>query len=329
MKEVFVSRNYRHPFTASSKAKIDAEEIVARMGFKNIGLPTRTFNFWLWGKLWDLTSEFVGKRRMPTGGTVFLQYPSDDILPMIAKAKEKGNRVIVLIHDINSLRFDVADNELDFLNDVDHAILHNRNMAQLISARYPRLSVQTLGIFDYLHANLSTYRHNGEYRLIFAGNLKKSLFLDKLHDLPVNINLYGVGGDRIRQTDRIVYKGCFHPNELGRHLEGDFGLVWDGDSIDTCEGVLGSYLKFISPHKMSMYLSSGLPVIVWDKSAMAEIVEENGAGFAVSSLRKIPERLQALSQEGYCEMKRKAVALANDLDNGAFLTAAMRRCLGQ
>ncbi len=32
------------------------------------------------------------------------------------------------------------------------------------------------------------------------------------------------------------------PDELPAALEGGFGLVWDGDSAETCSGVFGEYL---------------------------------------------------------------------------------------
>ena len=41
-----------------------------------------------------------------------------------------------------------------------------------------------------------------------------------------------------------TYFGSFLPDELPVALEGGFGLVWDGDSAETCSGVFGEYLRF-------------------------------------------------------------------------------------
>lgn len=327
MNKVYISRNYRHPFTASSKAKTDGEEIAAGLGFRNIGLPRRSFGFWPLAKAWDAMSHALGKLRMPSGGTVFLQYPSDGIESLVETARKKGNRTIVLLHDINSIRFNEPANELDFLHDADHVIVHSERMARLVGERYPDTDVQVLGMFDYLHAAKSTYRHDGIYRIIFAGNLGKSSFLSRLKDTGLYVNLYGVGVGKHTLTDSIIYKGCFPPDELGSHLEGDFGLVWDGDSLESCEGVLGNYLKIIAPHKMSMYLSSGIPVIVWDGSAMRDIVVENNIGIAVTSLAMLPDMFGSLSLDKYAAMKENAVRFAARLGCGAFLTDALRRCM--
>ena len=41
----------------------------------------------------------------------------------------------------------------------------------------------------------------------------------------------------------IIHKGVFKPEELPRVLDGSYGLVWDGDSLDECSGNIGEYLK--------------------------------------------------------------------------------------
>ena len=72
------------------------------------------------------------------------------------------------------------------------------------------------------------------YSCIIAGNLdkQKSAYV---YELPKDIafDLYGpnytgqAGGN-------ICYHGSFPPAELPYELEGNFGLVWDGISVDTC-----------------------------------------------------------------------------------------------
>ena len=42
--------------------------------------------------------------------------------------------------------------------------------------------------------------------------------------------------------NKYEYKGVFKPDIIG-HLEGSWGLVWDGDSTETRSGTWGSYLK--------------------------------------------------------------------------------------
>ena len=58
-------------------------------------------------------------------------------------------------------------------------------------------------------------------------------------------------------------------------MDQNFGLVWDGTSLDGCNGRYGEYLKFNNPHKTSLYLSCGIPVIIWKEAALADFVEEH------------------------------------------------------
>ena len=72
----------------------------------------------------------------------------------------------------------------------------------------------------------------------------------------------------------VKYCGQYKPEELPEKLEGGFGLVWDGDDLGACTGVFGEYMKYNNPHKTSLYLASGLPVIIWEKAAMAKYIEK-------------------------------------------------------
>ena len=105
---------------------------------------------------------------------------------------------------------------------------------------------------------------------------------------------------------RITYGGAFQADDLIDHMSGSYGLLWDGPSPDTCAGPYGSYMRVNTPHRISLFLACGIPVIVWDQSAMAPLVLEHGIGFAVSALGEIPAKRMEISDEQYDEMAKKA-----------------------
>lgn len=105
---------------------------------------------------------------------------------------------------------------------------------------------------------------------------------------------------------RITYGGAFQADDLIDHMKGSYGLLWDGPSPDTCAGPFGSYLRVNTPHRISLFLACGIPVIVWDQSAMAPLVLEHDLGFAVSSLEEIPAKRRDISAVQYEEMAKKA-----------------------
>lgn len=74
--------------------------------------------------------------------------------------------------------------------------------------------------------------------------------------------------------------------------------MWDGDGINGCSGNTGEYLRYNNPHKLSLYMVSGLPVVIWSKAAEAEFVINNNVGVVVDDINdfndvfdKIDEKL--------------------------------------
>ena len=327
MKKVYISKNYRNPYTASSKAKLDVEEIIKSVGFKNIGLPCRNFASTALGRTWTYVSIKLGISRLPYKGYVILQHPTYKIENLVKKAKNQHNTIIIIIHDINYLRNTGNEEELNYLKDVSYVIVHSEPMKRYIETHFPGPKVVVLGIFDYLNSNLTHYKHGDEYQIAFAGNLEKSEFIHNLPKIPIKFNLYGIGGDKIPHADNISYKGLFHPSKLGENIEGDFGLVWDGNDVGNCTGSLGEYLKVISPHKLSMYLSAGIPVIVWKEAAVAHFVEERNVGISINTLEELPDIINKISREQYFHMKEMSLKIASLLKNGYFLKTAVSKCL--
>ena len=133
------------------------------------------------------------------------------------------------------------------------------------------------------------------------------------------------GGYKDDGRDNVVYNGSFSPEELVSHLEGSFGLVWDGISAETCAGAFGEYLRINNPHKLSLYLAAGLPVIIWKEAALAPFVAENKVGFAVSSLYEIRDVVDRLPDNEYQTMKENAKQIGLHLRKGQYLLTALSK----
>ena len=69
--------------------------------------------------------------------------------------------------------------------------------------------------------------------------------LDTIERGNFYLDLYGVDfhSDQIKNQDDTLlnYKGVFPADEVIVHVEGDFGLVWYGESLDSCDGKVGQY----------------------------------------------------------------------------------------
>lgn len=218
--------------------------------------------------------------------------------------------------------------ESGLLGAADGIIAHNPIMKSvLVNKGVAEDKIVSLGIFDYLIPNFQEKSGlTKDQPIIVAGNLaqEKAGYLYSLPEEPA-YNLYGVGFDESRALANETYFGSFLPDELPAALEGGFGLVWDGDSAETCSGVFGEYLRYNNSHKASLYLAAGFPVVVWEESALAHFVIDKQCGLVVSSLSDLKENLDTLSEEQYKEMLENAKQIGSKLRQGQYLRTALSK----
>ena len=283
-------------------------------------------------------------KRLQNGDTLYIQFPP--ILHTVFYAnciktlKKRGVRIILIIHDLEILRWKKKANikisekirfdieEKSVLLSADGIIAHNEKMKQLLTELGVRADrIVCLGIFDYLIPGYSE-RTRGQQRtfkdgpILIAGNLAGHK-AGYIYDLPedVSFELFGTNYEGT-SADNISYRGSVPPEELPFLLEGSFGLVWDGNTSTTCSGVYGEYLSYNNPHKTSLYLASGFPVIIWDKAALSDFVLENNCGITVSSLDEIGQKIAALTDNDYRELCRNAARVGHFLRNGTHTRSA-------
>ena len=145
-------------------------------------------------------------------------------------------------------------------------------------------------------------------------------------DPGVKFNIYGpdVEEQFIENLD-YDYKGAFLPEEIPARIEGSFGLVWEGNCLDTCDGNWGEYLRINNPNKLSMYLAAGIPIIIWSGAALAEFVTKYGLGITVDSIYDIKNAIDKVSQEEYEGMIENIRPFTNAVKNGKFFDKAIER----
>lgn len=238
---------------------------------------------------------------------------------------------ILLIHDIDSLRNQLSmkdiDREIEIFNLFDYVISHNTKMTSWLEKNGCKSKIVNLEIFDYLTLNKIDIMKKRENAIAFAGNLSqdKSGFLYQSTLNHINLNAYGSNFKDL-SLQHINYKGSFSAELLPEILNEKYGLIWDGKSIENCDGLFGEYLKYNNPHKTSLYLVSGLPVIVWDKAAIASFIENNGLGFSIQSINEIEEKLKNISKEDYLIMLNNVYKISEKLQQGYFLKKALNEC---
>ena len=323
LKETYVKANHAGP-----KARMDAEAIMVDVGFEEYYL-----------------SESRKNNVLNKNDIIVLQFPLlwKSLKKQIRMRflKKKNFKAYLLIHDIESLRNKKIKTFSDFkhsiiyylqnktvLERVNGIIAHNDKMkSELVKMGINKEKIISLEIFDYLIPNFIEDKNYDKDKILLAGNfdIRKTKYARILPEKP-DFEIYGINFENNNLPNNVHYKGSFSPEELPNHLKGGFGLVWDGDSSDTCSGMYGEYLKINNPHKASLYLASNFPIIVWRQSALADFVIRNNCGIIIDSLYEIAGILESMNEEKYQQLIDNCKKIGEKIRQGDYLKKALEEC---
>ncbi len=249
---------------------------------------------------------------------------------MLHMVRWKGARTAAIVHDLDSLRLLNGDaarwSDQVLLPAFDRLIVHTERMRDyLVAQGIPAEKMTVLGQFDYDTPALMPERKK-TMEVCFAGNLRKdkAAWLYALPRTKLTWHLWGEGWKGKKNRTDFVLHGTAKPEALPGLLEGSFGVVWDGPSVASCRGAYGAYMMLNAPHKLSLYLAAGMPVVVWSGSAQADWVRETGVGLALDHLTDLPHVMAALSDQAYADMVRAARQQGSELRRGQRLQAALQ-----
>ena len=335
----YLSRNYRGLSSAGNKAKTDIEQIMSDMSFKNVGLKQTVYS----NKMLAFVVTLLGVLKSPfclhKGDVLVLQYPLKKYYEFVCNmAHLRGAKVVTVIHDLGSFRRHKLSvvREIQRLNHSDYIIAHNDKMKQWLEEQGCKAELGTLEIFDYLSTSVvgvpSDVRR--PFRILYAGGLhpRKNAFLYEIGTYAgpsFRFNLYGAGFelDKAKGKEHFTYMGFVKSDDLISTAQGDFGLVWDGSSISTCAGDWGEYLQYNNPHKTSLYIRCGLPVIIWSKAALASFVREHKIGLCVDSLEDLDAVLSDLTLQQYAEKQKNVIGISRKLQGGEYFSSAVIKAI--
>ncbi|HBR6881502.1 beta-1,6-galactofuranosyltransferase [Klebsiella pneumoniae] len=331
IKYYFLNELNFHGRNAGFKARVDALTVFSsNTGVQVVNIP-------LWGGVWSRLKNTISflnfiLLKLKSTDVLFIQYPFPkpfiDMLTFIIK--HRNIKLCLLIHDVDIFRGQGHNKDFKNLTCASFLISHNERMSvQLnnVGVTTPKINLQ---IFDYILKDKRKILVGGENsklnNIIYCGNLdrNKSGFIYSWGKGNLNRIVYGVNADDDININND-YRGSFDANfppeieNIGR----SFGLVWDGDSINECSGSFGEYLKFNNPHKTSLYLAMGLPVIVWKDAAISQFVKMNGVGIIVDGLNDLERQLELITFAQYSEMLNNVVEVRKKITAGWYLNESI------
>ncbi|QPG03717.1 hypothetical protein INH01_02505 [Latilactobacillus sakei] len=311
---------------AGSKAQNDIRNILNNEGFSNVYLDGEQSK---WEKRLFFKTNLKNKiSNLDKENPFVVQYPfymgrlADH--EIVKNITENFINSVVIIHDLISLRTEQNEQdikkEIDKINNFKYVVAHNQEMKKWLIENGCRSEILDLELFDYLSSKCDVEKQGDRNRVFFAGNLGKSNFIyneiidSKYHVYGINKKDVAVG---------FTYEGVVTPEQLAVNLskENGFGLVWDGADIDFSD----QYTKYNNPHKASLYLASGMPIVIWNQSALATFVIKNKVGIVVNSLSEVNQELEKLSVDDYNEMLTNVQIMRNKVLDGGFTKGVLNK----
>ncbi|KRM87280.1 beta-1,6-galactofuranosyltransferase [Lacticaseibacillus thailandensis DSM 22698 = JCM 13996] len=317
------------PTTVNSvfKAKNDINDIAQRMGYQTLSIfrydVEADTDDQLYSRIDGITAPVV------SGDLVIFQYPTNDGFKFdeqfMSHLVDRGVHVVIQIHDAECLRGYVPYDEVAFFNRASAIITHNDNMTNALADKGVTAPMFANYAFDYLSVNTKNRYTQAdkhlEKSLVLAGSLDKSRYLEHW---PYQTNLVAFGRNETMQLDpQIDFRGEVKPEELGYIIPYRFGLAWDSNIPNG--GQYKDYTRFNNPHKVSMYLANGLPVVLWKDAGMAPFVVKNHLGITIESLDELDDALAALSQAEIDDILQHVETVKWALRDGFFTRRAIMR----
>lgn len=342
------NKSYKQYFDATGKAPEDIENILLKSGCQRLEtaccdlIDADKPKCKLIGYFYELKNAFAQFWRiaipLPNASVLVYQYPSvfwgdyPELYYCFLLVKtfcllfRKKIDILFVIHDLPSIRFKdehLKNWERKIFPMATYVVSHNQKMTEYIKgALNYNGAIANLDIFDYL---VKSPKENKRHLLkncrtvAYAGNLIKPGFIYNIVDMEsVKIHLYG---KKLRHGKNELpscceYKGCFAPDELPMIMDEDFALIWDGDNAEGISGLMGEYMRYNNPHKLSLYVVAHIPVIAWEESAIADFVINNNIGFTIKNLSDIENRINNITQNEYDDMYGNISKLALQLEQG-------------
>ena len=324
-----ISRYLATGRNAGPKAKVDIENILKK--YYNAKICTFKIKSYKNGFFEKIKKILFCIKNIKTSDLVVVQYPFINSAKVLNISKNKF-AIVHDVHGIRTLEKDMLNKEINALNSFQYVIIHNQKMEDYLKEHGLKAKCVQLELFDYLAPK--TESANDKLNIdnpiiIYTGGLakEKAVFLYELKQekMRFSMNVYGPGLENNKLNNELInYKGCFTPDEIVNNMEGNLGLVWSGE-VDESDENIGekSYMRFNAPHKTSCYLAAGIPVVIWEKAAMADIVKKYNVGYTIKSIYDINN----LDFSDYSEKKKKAEELSNKLKEGYFTKIAVDKVL--
>jgi hypothetical protein len=301
-----------------TKSRSDIYEICSRLGIRSV--PTSGNG--AAGKAKNLISALSHALFGKVDYYIF-NFPSiNPIAKLAMRIFAIRHHVVLIVHDIDQERAVEPTQDLSILNSAS-VCLYSGSLSKIPmvgDVSSPRVHLRC---WDYIMDAVPRPWSNGP-GVIFAGNLnedKSPWLYDSSRKTPLSIAGRNYDAERGMKADTFL--GHFDPNKPNFPENIRWGLVWDGDSPHTLSGPTGLYQRYNQPHKFSLYLAAGIPVICHENAAVAALVKQWKVGLCVNSIDEVPDAIRSLDTLDEAAIRGGVAEIGQKIRTGYFLSEAL------
>lgn len=323
---------------AGNKFPRDIIKVCKMMGYKSIFVREGYSK----KEPWQLLEDYFHLLKIKSNSIVIY---IDQVAPRISRKlvysvlQRKNVKIVPLLEDIDIIRNNSVSKKeqkrmLNYLNKSDVIISQNKKMSDYLKEKGISTKTIELNLLDFLSDKFEKKHHIplNAWTICYGGSLSvsQSGFLRNIKlktSDKVKYYIYGKGKISNDLSSPLFYKGVFSAEECIGRLKGDWGLVWNGQSSNNTDlqDSFSVYYNYVCPHKLSMYLLCGMPVIVSSKSAVANFVKKNKCGIIIDSIDEIPYKLKNITKKDYCVYQESAFKLAARISTGFYTKTALKK----
>ena len=256
-----------------------------------------------------------------------------------------GIETVAIINDLLHPYGTSLEEEVNMLNDYSYVMSHSERMKSFLKESGVIRPVVNLSLFDYpinpdvglaqierwLEAGTEPKERNS---IAYAGKvwhpLREWIFSEHLKDIPIHLYYDLTEEEQIKlqrhnQWDNLHYGGNFWGVEIYDLLEGDYGLIWNGD--DCGEGMF-EWKKISISSKLDFCLAGGLPIIAKRGTIDGDLIEQHHIGLTINHLSELENAISAISHEEYMTYQANLAPLARRAVKGENFREVLEQIAG-
>lgn len=323
MKKYITSPNSNQfSYDGAVKPRLDTANTLSSLGYKKI-------NFNMYGIIEagsDSYKDVVKELDQLEQGDLVIQqvpsYCSNEFDTYISRyIIDKGVYSVALIHDVDTLRgfYPNFDSERIVFNSYDLLVVASDKIKKYLIDSGITTKIIIRGPWDYLQ-KLPYRKHQISNNIYYAGNLskRKAGFLETFNKntgLVVTVCGNINNSKDYIDTSLVDYLGPVNPNSIS--FSDGWGLIWDNEE-DNSDNFYHTYQEYNWPAKLSVYLRSGIPVILSKKAQAYRYIKDNHLGVGIDDIKDIPNVLASLSESDKKTISSNCFLESKKIGNGYY-----------